>query len=81
MLINLNGVQHPSEPISVKQSIPDFISKLQISLKETYETEFWLEVVGKAEILPFEDVKKLLHDCGVIRRMLIASVNTAKEKI
>ena len=32
-------------------SRPDFISKLQISLKECYETEYWLEVMQKAEIL------------------------------
>ena len=60
-------------------SKPDFISKLQISLKECYETEYWLELLYKAEIV--SDVSKLIHDCGVIRRMLISSINTAKENI
>ena len=57
----------------------DFISKLQISLKECYETEYWIEVAMRADIISSEMVKGILHDCGVIRRMLISSVNTAKE--
>lgn len=63
------------------QSKADFISKLQISLKECYETEYWLEIALKSGILSEESVKSVLHDCGTIRRMLIASVNTAKDNI
>ena len=58
----------------------DFVSKLQIALKECYETEYWLELMQKAELLPKETVKGYLHDCGSIRRMLISSINTVKEK-
>ena len=61
------------------QSRADFISKLEISLKESSETEYWLELMQKAELLSPEIGKGILHDCGVIRRMLIASINTAKE--
>ena len=60
------------------QSKADFISKLQISLKECYETEYWLELIQKSEIFTDDVVKALLHDCGAIRRMLISSINTAK---
>ena len=60
-------------------SKPDFISKLQISLKECYETEYWLELMQRAEIL--SDVSELIHNCGVIRKMLIASINTAKQNL
>ena len=60
------------------QSKPDFISKLQIALKECYETEYWLELMQRVELLSSEAVQTVLHDCGVIRRMLIASINTAK---
>ncbi|MBQ3084231.1 MAG: four helix bundle protein [Clostridia bacterium] len=59
----------------------DFISKLQISLKECYETEYWLEIAQKANILSDMDSKAILHDCGVIRRMLITSIKTAKENM
>ena len=56
----------------------DFIAKLQISLKECYETEYWLEIGHKAGIVSEESVKSLLHDCGSIRRILISSINTSK---
>lgn len=57
----------------------DFISKLQIALKECYETEYWLELFVKSEILDRETVAGLYNQCGTIRRILIASINTAKE--
>ncbi|MBO4342872.1 MAG: four helix bundle protein [Clostridia bacterium] len=59
-------------------SKPDFVSKLQISLKECYETEYWLEIAVRADIIPEDSVKSLIHDCGTIRRMLISSIKTAK---
>ena len=59
----------------------DFIAKLQISLKECYETEYWIEIAQKANIISEETAKTILHDCGSLRRMLIASINTAKEKV
>ena len=60
-------------------SRPDFIAKLQIALKECYETEYWIEIAKRADLISEESAKSLLHECGVIRRMLISSVNTAKE--
>ena len=59
----------------------DFIAKLQISLKECYETEYWIEIAQKANILSDEIATQILHECGSIRRMLIASINTAKKTI
>lgn len=58
--------------------IADFISKLQIALKECYETEYWLELCVKSDILQRETAVELHNQCGTIRRMLIASINTAK---
>ncbi len=57
----------------------DFIAKYQISLKECHETEYWLQVILRAEISPKETILPLLHRCGNIRRMLISSLNTAKK--
>ena len=62
------------------QSKADFISKLQIALKECYETEYWLELFSKTDIVKSEQIKVLLHSCGVIRRMLVSSVTTIKNK-
>ena len=60
-------------------SRPDFISKLQIALKECYETEYWLELLHRAGIVQENATSDLVHDCGSIRRILIASCRTAKQ--
>ena len=57
----------------------DFVAKLQIALKECYETEYWIELFVKSELIERETAKELYNQCGSIRRMLIASINTAKE--
>ena len=60
---------------------PDFIAKFQIALKECYETQYWLEVFVKSEIIDRDTAKDVYNQCGSIRRMLIASINTTKENI
>ena len=57
----------------------DFTAKLQIALKECYETEYWLELFVKSELVDQEAAKELYRQCGAIRRILIASINTAKD--
>ena len=63
------------------QSKADFVSKLHISLKECSETEYWIEVLVGAGILDWETVKPIYNQCGTIRRILIASINTAKKQM
>ena len=58
---------------------PDFIAKLQIALKECYETEYWIELFVKSNILNRDTAINLYNQCSTIRRILIASINTAKE--
>lgn len=60
------------------QSKADFIAKLHIALKECYEAEYWLELLEKSEIIGREKIKRPYDQCGTIRRMLVASINTAK---
>ena len=59
----------------------DFISKMQIALKECFESEYWLELLNRTGYLPDERYKDLLSKCGSIRRMLISSVNTVKSNM
>ena len=59
----------------------DFIAKMQIALKECYETEYWLELFVKTAIISEEVYKKLKSDCGKIRKLLISSINTAKSNV
>ena len=60
------------------QSKADFINKLEISLKESFETEYWLELLFRKNKIDEITYKNLLNKCGTIRRKLIASVTTAK---
>ena len=57
----------------------DFIAKMQIALKECYETEYWLSLFVKTDIITQEQYKILKTDCGKIRKLLISSINTAKK--
>ena len=59
----------------------DFISKLQIALKECYETEYWLELFVKSELLDRAVAKDIYNECSTIRKILISSINTAKQNI
>ena len=60
----------------------DFLAKLQISLKETAETEYWLRLLMLSEYLSeTEGYYSLLQDCLEIKRILISSINTAKENL
>ena len=56
----------------------DFISKMQIALKECYETEYWLKLFVKTNMISNEQYSKMRNDCGKIRKILISSINTAK---
>ena len=58
----------------------DFIAKLQIALKECSESEYWLELLFETGYLEETQYKKLNNDCSVIRKMLISSCKTLKEK-
>ena len=53
----------------------DFIAKLQIALKECSESEYWLELL--IESGSWNDTS-ILEQCREVKRILIASVNTAK---
>lgn len=60
------------------QGRADFISKLEIALKECFESEYWLELLYEIGNLSETQYKKLYNDCGIIRKMLIASCKTVK---
>ena len=60
------------------QSRADFISKLEIALKESSETSYWLELLYRKKRFTENQYKKLERECAIIRVKLIASITTAK---
>ncbi|MBQ6540400.1 MAG: four helix bundle protein [Oscillospiraceae bacterium] len=60
------------------QGTKDFISKLEIALKEASETGYWLELLYKTNYIDEETYKSLSNQCTSIRVMLVASCRTAK---
>lgn len=61
------------------QSKKDFISKLEIALKETSETSFWLKLMYETQRIDEQAYKSAEKLCGNIRRVLISSCRTAKD--
>lgn len=57
----------------------DFIAKLQISLKETAETEYWLRLLVLSECITEQEGEYLLAECLEIKKILVSTLNTAKE--
>ena len=78
LLRSCSSIGANSHEAKYAQSRADFINKMEIALKECYETEYWLEILFKINAIEETTYKNLLNKCGTIRRKLIASVTTAK---
>ena len=61
------------------QGTKDFVSKLEIALKEASETGYWLDLLFKTNYIDESTYKSLNDQCTSIRVMLIASCRTAKQ--
>ena len=62
------------------QGTNDFISKLEIALKECNESEYWLELLYETNSLVESEFKDFQNKCIELRRMLVSSVTTLKTK-
>ena len=80
LLRSCSSIGANSHEAKYAQSKADFISKMEIALKECYEPEYWLEILFKVNAIEETIYKNLLNKCETIRRKLIASVTTAKKK-
>ncbi len=63
------------------QSRADFIHKLEIALKESSETDYWIELLYRKNAINSSVAAQLKSRCGSIRRKLIASITTAKRNL
>ena len=63
------------------QGKKDFISKLEIALKEASETGYWLELAYRTNYIDEKQYKTLSDKCATLRVMLVSSCRTAKANI
>lgn len=61
------------------QSRPDFISKLNIALKEAVETDYWLRLLYETEYLTKEQFDSIIADCDELEKLLVSIVKATKE--
>ena len=59
----------------------DFINKFQIALKECYETDYWLEIFCEVGVISNDEYHSAFLVCSKIRKLLIASITTAKRNL
>ena len=62
------------------QGTKDFISKLEIALKECNESSYWIELLYETDSISKEDFDMFTKKCIELRRMLVSSVTTLKNK-
>ena len=62
------------------QGTKDFVSKLEIALKECNESDYWLELIFETDSLTESEFKNFHVKCIELRRMLVSSVTTLKNK-
>lgn len=60
------------------QSKKDFINKMSIALKEANESEYWINLLSKAEIINEDEYKKYIKDCIEVKILLINIVRKSK---
>ena len=63
------------------QSEASFVSKISIVIEECDESEFWLEFIIDAELMPQERVSDLMKEANELSRIFISSRKTVSEKI
>ena len=76
---NINEANYGLRGHAFSAAIGDFVSKMHIALKETSETEYWLKLLTMSEYITEDMGQSLLKDCLEIKRILISTINTAKE--
>jgi len=60
------------------QSRADFISKMNIALKEATETDYWLRVLHDTGYLNEVQFESIMRDCDELERLLVSIVKTTK---
>ena len=60
------------------QSPMDFLSKMSIALKESYESDYWLRLLYRTEYLNKEEYDSIITDCRAISKLLVSIIKSTK---
>ena len=60
------------------QSRADFVSKLNIALKEAVETNYWLRLLQATDYLSEAEFSSIIADCKELERLLTAIIKTSR---
>ncbi len=69
------------EEANQAQSKADFIHKLSISQKESFETHYWIRILRDSDFLTEKLANSLLEDCEEIQKLITSSIKTAKANL
>ena len=61
------------------QSRADFLSKINIALKEAAETEYWLRLLRATDYMVEKEFRSIYDDCEQVKKLLVAIVKSTKE--
>ena len=61
------------------QSKLDFVSKMNIALKETSETKYWIKLLSATEFLSEKESNSLLADCVELEKLLVSIIKASKQ--
>ena len=59
----------------------EFISKLNIALKEAAETEYWLDILNSTECIEPKDYQSINNDCIEIKKLLVSIIKSSNNNI
>ncbi len=62
------------------ESTRDFVHKLRICLKELNESNIWLQIIQRSEMIPTTKLAELIQECGELSRIVNASIRTASRR-
>ena len=57
----------------------EFISKMNISLKEAAETEYWLDLLQASDYIVEKEFNSINADCNEIKSLLVAIIKTTSK--
>ena len=60
------------------QSPMDFLSKMSIALKESYESDYWLRLLYRTEYLTKDEYNSIITDCRTISKLLVSIIKSTK---